>query len=55
MPDYRLPLRYLTDLFEDLSVTVVAILRGNEVIVPRDGSVKCSKAIRFISFVMKNT
>lgn len=34
------PLRYLTDLFEDLSVTVVAILRGNEVIVPRDGSVK---------------
>lgn len=34
------PLRYLTDLFEGLSVTVVAILRGNEVIVPRDGSGK---------------
>lgn len=34
------PLRYLTDLFEDLSVTVVAILRGNDVLVPRDGSVK---------------
>ncbi|MEG9862474.1 MAG: Trk system potassium transporter TrkA [Parvularculales bacterium] len=34
------PLRYLTDLFEDLSVTVVAILRGNEVLVTRDGSVK---------------
>lgn len=34
------PLRYLTDLFEGLSVTVVAILRDNEVVVTRDGSAK---------------
>ena len=34
------PIRYLTDLFEDLSITIVAILRGSEIIVPRDGSGK---------------
>ncbi len=34
------PIRYLTDLFEDLTITIVAILRGNEIIVPRDGSGK---------------
>ncbi|XDZ66953.1 Trk system potassium transporter TrkA [Alphaproteobacteria bacterium LSUCC0684] len=34
------PIRYLTDLFEDLKITIVAILRGGDVIVPRDGSVK---------------
>ncbi|MGU9961715.1 MAG: Trk system potassium transporter TrkA [Candidatus Puniceispirillales bacterium WSBS_2018_MAG_OTU23] len=34
------PLRYLTDLFKDLTITIVAIIRGNEVIVPRDGSGK---------------
>ena len=34
------PIRYLTDLFEDLSITIVAIIRGNEIIVPRDGSGK---------------
>ena len=32
------PLRHLTDLFEGLTITVVAILRGNEVVIPRDGS-----------------
>ena len=34
------PLRYLTDLFEGLSITIVAIIRDNDVLVPRDGSVK---------------
>ena len=34
------PIRYLTDLFEDLTVTIVAIIRGNDIIVPRDGSGK---------------
>lgn len=34
------PIRYLADLFDDLKMSIVAILRGNEVIVPRDGSVK---------------
>jgi len=34
------PIRYLTDLFEDLTITIVAIIRGNEIIVPRDGSGK---------------
>jgi len=37
------PIRYLTDLFEDLKITIVAILRGGEVIVPRDGSMKMSE------------
>ena len=34
------PIRYLTDLFEDLTITIVAIIRGNDIIVPRDGSGK---------------
>ena len=33
-------LRYLTDLFEGMNITVVAILRGSDVILPRDGTVK---------------
>ena len=37
-PILNSPLRYLTDLFEGLTITVVAILRGNEVVIPRDGS-----------------
>ena len=37
------PIRYLTDLFEDLTITIVAILRGGEIIVPRDGSGKMMK------------
>jgi trk system potassium uptake protein TrkA len=34
------PIRYLADLFDDLKMSIIAILRGNEVIVPRDGSGK---------------
>lgn len=37
------PLRYLTDLFEDLKMTIVAIIRGSDIIVPRDGSVKMAE------------
>ena len=39
-------LRQLTKLFEGLQITVVAILRGNELIVPRDGSVKMEEGDR---------
>ncbi|MCE2517544.1 MAG: Trk system potassium transporter TrkA [Alphaproteobacteria bacterium] len=34
------PIRYLTDLFEDLTITIVAIIRGNDIIVARDGTLK---------------
>jgi trk system potassium uptake protein TrkA len=34
------PIQYLTDLFQDLKITIVAIIRDNEIIVPRDGSGK---------------
>jgi trk system potassium uptake protein TrkA len=34
------PIRYLTDLFEDLKMTIVTIIRGNDIIVPRDGTEK---------------
>ena len=37
-PILNSPLRYLTGLFEGLSITVVAILRDGEVILARDGS-----------------
>ena len=33
-------IRYLVELFDDLNMTIIAILRGTETIVPRDGSVK---------------
>lgn len=33
-------IRYLVELFDDLNMTIIAILRGSETIVPRDGSVK---------------
>ena len=37
-PILNSPLRHLTDLFDGLNITVVAILRGSEVILARDGS-----------------
>ena len=40
------PLRDLTGIFEGLSVTIVAILRGNEVIVSRDGSAQMEEGDR---------
>jgi len=36
-PILATPLRHLTDLFPGLAMTIVAILRGSEVIVPRNG------------------
>ena len=48
------PIRYLTDLFEDLSITIVAIIRGNEVIVPRDGSGKMMEGDQ-VYFVCEDT
>lgn len=37
-PILATPLRHLTHLFPDLVMTILAIIRGNKVIVPRDGS-----------------
>ena len=37
-PILATPIRHLTNLFPGLSMTIVAIIRGNEVIVPRDGT-----------------
>jgi len=37
-PILATPLRHLTNLFPGLSMTVVAIIRNNQVIVPRDGT-----------------
>ena len=45
-PIINSPLRYLTDLFKGLNITVVAILRGNDVIVPRDGTLKMEEGDR---------
>ena len=36
-PILSTPLRHLTSLFPDLAMTIVAIVRGSSVIVPRDG------------------
>ena len=36
-PILSTPLRHLTGLFPELSMTIVAIVRGNSVIIPRDG------------------
>ena len=36
-PILSTPLRHLTNLFPELTITIVAILRGTTVIVPRDG------------------
>ena len=36
-PILSTPLRHLTSLFPELSMTIVAIVRGSSVIVPRDG------------------
>ena len=48
------PIRYLTDLFEDLTITIVAIIRGNDVIVPRDGSGKMMEGDQ-VYFVCEET
>lgn len=37
-PILATPIRHLTSLFPGLSMTIIAIIRGNEVIVPRDGT-----------------
>ena len=37
-PVLATPIRHLTNLFPGLSMTIVAIIRGSEVIVPRDGT-----------------
>jgi trk system potassium uptake protein TrkA len=47
------PIQYLTDLFEDLTITIVAILRGNDIIVPRDGSGKMEEGDQ-VYFVCAN-
>ena len=48
------PIRYLVDLFDDLQMSIVAILRGNEVIVPRDGSDKIMEGDQ-VYFVCEET
>jgi trk system potassium uptake protein TrkA len=37
-PILETPLRHLTNLFPGLTMTIIAIIRGSEVIVPRDGT-----------------
>ena len=39
-------IRELTALFEDLTLTIIAIIRGTEIIVPRDGSVEMEEGDR---------
>jgi trk system potassium uptake protein TrkA len=48
------PIRYLADLFDDLKMSIIAILRDNAVIVPRDGSVKMMEGDE-VYFVCEDT
>ncbi|MGB2436883.1 MAG: Trk system potassium transporter TrkA, partial [Candidatus Puniceispirillales bacterium] len=48
------PIRYLADLFDDLKMSIIAILRDNEVIVLRDGSVKMMEGDE-VYFVCEDT
>ena len=50
-PILATPLRHLTSLFPDLVMTILAIIRGNKVIVPRDGQdeLQPSDRVYFVS------
>ena len=37
-PILETPIRHLTNLFPDLNMTILAIIRGSKIILPRDGS-----------------